>query len=108
MHLLVAIVLFLAAAFGGLIAWVTYSVMCYGESGGSSMCPDGVATTTMTMQLMIALLGVAIAAVMLGFAWHRKIRAARGAMLAALAIFALWAVLNDASVHGWDHDMMFW
>jgi hypothetical protein len=104
----IAVSLFLAAAFGGLIAWATYWVLCFGESGGSSMCPDGEATTTMTMQLVVALLGVGVAAAMVGLAWRSKGRAARGAALAALAMFALWAVLNDASVHGWDRDMIFW
>lgn len=108
MHKLVAILLFLAAAFGGVIAWVTYSVLCYGESGGSSMCPNGDATTTMTLQLVVALVGVAAAAAMVGFAWRGRARRAREALAAAVAIFALWAVLNDASVHGWDRDMLFW
>ena len=108
MPVVVGVLLFLAAAFGGLIAWVTYWVTCYGESGGSSMCPDSVATTTMTMQLVVAMLGVAVATAMLGFAWRRRGRPARLAMLLAFAVFALWAVLNDAAVHGWDRDMLFW
>ncbi len=106
--MVVAVLLFVAAAFGGFIAWVTYWFLCFGESSGSLSCPDGEATTTMTMQLVVALLGVAVAAAMLRFALLRKRRAARAAMLVALATFALWGVLNDATVHGWDRDMIFW
>ena len=104
----VAVLLFLAAAFGGVVAWATYGIGCYGESYGSSLCPDGDATTTMTLQLVVALVGVAVAAAMLAFVWRGRTRLARGALAAAIAIFALWAVLNDASVHGWDRDMVFW
>lgn len=101
-----AVLLFVAAAFGGFIAWITHGVLC-GE-GTSPMCFEGNATTTMTLQLVVGLLGVAIAGAMLYFAFQGKRHASRWALAAGLLTFAVWAVLNDATVHGWDRSMRFW
>jgi len=40
-----------AAAFGALIALLTYWVLCFEGSGGSTMCPNGHPTATMTARL---------------------------------------------------------
>jgi hypothetical protein len=94
-----------AAAFGALIAFVTYEVLCFGESGGSNMCPDGKPTTTMSAQLVVGLVGLVPALVMVYFAFRDAKRAAVAALLVGLALWAGWAVLNDAAVHEWGSDM---
>jgi len=46
-----SMLLLAAAAFGALIALLTYWVLCFEGSGGSTMCPNGHPTATMTAQL---------------------------------------------------------
>jgi|SRR5918994_971492 hypothetical protein len=104
--LVVAVLLFLAAAFGGFVAWSTHWISCLDDS--SSMCPEGVPTTTMILQLVVGSAGVAIAGAMLVLTLRGRTRAARWALAAGLTTFAAWAVLNDAAVHGWGRDMRFW
>ena len=79
-----------AAAFGTLMALVTYEVICFGESGGSTMCPDGEPTTTLSAQLVVRLVGLVPALAMVFFAF----RDAKRPVVAALAVgLALWAGL---------------
>jgi hypothetical protein len=93
------------AAFGAFIAWATYWAMCESESGGSTMCPSGVPTTTMDAQLYGGFAGILPAAAMAYFAFRGKENAAKIALCAGLLWWAGWAFLNDASVHGWDGGM---
>jgi hypothetical protein len=97
----------IAATFGAFIAYVTYGLLCHGESYGSTMCPDGNPTTTMSAQLVVGLLGLIPPALMVYFIFFRESK--RGmwiSFLVGLVVWAGWAVLNDASVHGWDSDMV--
>jgi Na+/proline symporter len=94
-----------AAAFGAFIAFVTYQVMCFAESGGSTMCPDGEPTTTMTAQLVVGLAGLIPAAVMVRSAFRGARRAAVVALVVGLAVWIGWAILNDAAVHEWGPGM---
>jgi hypothetical protein len=94
-----------AAAFGAFIAFVTYGVMCFSESGGSTMCPDGEPTTTMAAQLVVGLAGVVPAAAMVYFAFRGERRASVLALTVGLAVWAGWAFLNDAAVHQWGPGM---
>jgi Na+/proline symporter len=95
----------LAAAFGALIAYVTYWAMCFSESGGSTMCPEGEPTSTMSAQLIVGLVGVAPAILLVFFAFRGAKRPAVATLVLGLVLWAAWAVLNDAAVHEWGADM---
>jgi hypothetical protein len=94
-----------ASAFGALIAYVTYEVMCFGESGGSTMCPDGDPTGTMSAQLIVGLLGIVPAAAMAFFAFRGQKRPAVVALIVGVVVWTGWALLNDAAVHDWGSEM---
>jgi hypothetical protein len=94
-----------AAAFGAFIGFVSYVVLCFEESGGSSMCPEGEATTTMSAQLIVALVGLVPPLVMVFFAFRGAKRPAVAALVLGLALWVGWAFLNDAAVHEWGSDM---
>ena len=98
---------FSAAAFGAFVAVTTHWVMCNGEIGGSTMCPQGKPTSTMTAQLVVVLIGLAPPLVMIVAAFANKRRAALAAVVVGLILWAGWAILADAAVHGWDSDMQF-
>ena len=102
-----SIVAFVAAAFGTFIALVTYAVLCNGESGGSTSCPNGHATETMNAQLMIGLLGLLPPAVMGYFAHRHRRGPALIALILGVVLWVAWGVLNDAAVHGWGSEMRF-
>ncbi len=93
------------AVFGAFVALITYSLLCHGDSGGSTMCPDGQATSTMTAQLIVGVIGVLPPLAMAFFAFRGARRPAVAALVVGLLLWAGWAVLNDASVHGWGSDM---
>jgi hypothetical protein len=95
-----------AAAFAAVLAWATHFVSCLDGTG--SMCPDGRPTTTVTLQLVLGLLDVASAGAAFYLTLRGRPRAAGWAIAAGLLTFAVWAVLNDAAVHGWGHEMRFW
>jgi hypothetical protein len=94
-----------AAAFGGLVAYLTYWVMCFSESGGSTMCPVGEPTTTMSAQLVVGLAGMLPALAMAVFAFRGARRLALAALAVGLVWWVGWAILNDAAVHEWGSDM---
>jgi hypothetical protein len=48
-----SILALVAAAFGALIAFVAYELLCFEDIGGSTMCPDGEPTITMSAQLVV-------------------------------------------------------
>ena len=94
-----------AAAFGAFIAVVTYEVLCFGESGGSTTCPDGAPTTTMAAQLIVGLVGLVPPSVAVFFAFQDEKRVAIRALVAGLGLWTVWAFLNDAAVHEWGSGM---
>jgi hypothetical protein len=100
-----SVVAVVAAAFGALAAYATYWAMCFSESGGSTMCPEGEPTTTMSAQLVVGLVGVVPAILMACFAFRGAKRLAVAALVLGLALWAGWAFLNDAAVHEWGSDM---
>jgi Na+/proline symporter len=95
------------AMVGAFVALITYSVLCHGESSGSTMCPDGQATSTMIAQLIVGLLGLLPPLAMAFFAFRGAKRPAVAALVVGLVVWAGWAVLNDAAVHEWGSDMRF-
>jgi hypothetical protein len=93
------------AAFGALAAELTRWAMCDSESGGSTMCPMGEPTTTMTAQVVVGVTGILPAAAMAYLAFTGRRTGAKVALAAGLVWWAGWAFLNDASVHGWGSGM---
>ena len=102
-----SIVAFVAAVFGTFIALVTYALLCNGESGGSTACPNGEATETMTAQLILGFLGLLPPAVMGYFAHQDRRGPALIALILGVVLWVGWGVLNDAAVHGWGSGMRF-
>jgi hypothetical protein len=101
----VSIIALVAAGFGAFIAFVTFTVLCFSESGGSTMCPDGSPTATMTAQLVVGLAGLIPPGLMTLFAFKDATRPALRALAAGLLLWGVWAFLNDAAVHGWGPGM---
>jgi hypothetical protein len=100
-----SIVAILGAAFGAFVASVTYWAMCESESGGSTMCPMGEPTLTMDAQRYGGYAGLLPAVAMVYLAFIGRRTAAKFALLIGILWWIGWAVLNDASIHGWDTDM---
>ena len=96
-----------ATGFGALIAYATYWAGCLSESGGSTMCPMNEPTNTMQAQLVLGLVGVIPALLMVFWAFRGRRAPAMVALVIGLVMWAVWGVLNDASVHGWGDDMVF-
>jgi hypothetical protein len=94
-----------AAGFGTLVAWGNHWAMCESESGGSTMCPLGEPSTTMTAQLVAGMAGTLPALVMAYFAFRGRRTEAQVALAVGLLWWAGWAFLNDASIHGWGDGM---
>ena len=101
----VSVLALVGAVFGAFVGYLTYEVMCFNEIGGSTMCPRGHPTTTMTAQLVVGLGGIVPAVLMVFFAFRGAKRAAASALVMGLVLWAAWAFLNDAAVHQWGSDM---
>jgi hypothetical protein len=97
----------IATGFGALVAYGTYWGGCLSESGGSTMCPMNEPTNTMQAQLVLGIVGVIPALLMAFFAFRGRGRPAKATLVIGLVMWAVWGVLNDASVHGWGDDMWF-
>lgn len=95
----------LAAGFGALVAVVTYEIMCFDESWGSTMCPQGAPTTTMTAQLLVGIAGLLPPIGMAVFAFRGQTRLAITSLAIGLMMWMGWAFLNDAAVHAWGSEM---
>ena len=84
----------MAAAFGTVIALVSYAVLC--EQCGSK-------PQALTWQLLVACVGLVVAVLMVGFAVAGWRRAAVASFMLAVLFYAGWAVLLDAGTHGWGN-----
>ncbi len=91
-----------AASFGAFIAYLTYGLLCAGSDNGSC----GADSTAMKAQLVIGLLGLIPVGAMVYFSFKGSRLGAVVSLVVGLLIWAGWAVLNDAAVHGWDSDMV--
>jgi hypothetical protein len=98
---ILSVTLALGAIFGVCIAWVTYALLCAGNDTG---CGD--AKWIMTTQLIVGLAGLGASAAMVYFSFKGSNRRAVVALVIGVIIWATWAVLNDAAVHGWGRDMV--
>lgn len=96
-----AVLLFLAAAVGTLVAAGSYHVLCL--DGTHSSCPEDQGPgRELVWQLVLAVLGVAAATVMLFMTWRGRYRAAGLLLVVALLLYAGWALLLDVATHGGD------
>jgi hypothetical protein len=91
----------IGAAAAVLLALLTKSLICHGDSDTS--CRTGL----MNIQLLVALAGLIPLVAMLRASIQRKTMLAFGLFFIAILIYAAWAVLNDAAVHGWDNLKIF-
>ena len=91
----------IGAAAAVLLALLTKSLICHGDSDTS--CRTGL----MNLQLLVALAGLIPLVAMFRASIQRKTRLALGLFLTAVLIYGAWAVLNDAAVHGWDNLKFF-
>ncbi len=84
-----AVVLLLAAAFGTFVAWLAWAL----DENPTGRSWD-------VAQLVIAVGGLASTVGMVNFAFQRRWRAAAIALATSVLLYAVWAVLFDAAVHG--------
>jgi hypothetical protein len=103
--LVVAWLLSCAAGFAILVALGAIYGLCQEHQSG---CLDGEPNLELVLQVPIAVLGFAAALMMWFLAKRRSYRAASGALLVAVLLFATWAVLLDAGTHGWDNLKLLW
>lgn len=96
-----AILAVCATLFGALIGWVVYA-MAKSADGNY----DGDVSTVTTLQLILGWAGIAPAVAMAYFAFRGSNRKAMAAFCIGLIVWTGWAVLDDAAVHGWGHDMV--
>jgi hypothetical protein len=96
-----SVVAVLAALFGAFIAWVTYALLCASSDNGC-----GTAEGIMKTQLIVGVIGLIPAAAMVYYSFSGSSRRAVIAFVTGLIVWAVWAVLNDAAVHGWGHNMV--
>jgi hypothetical protein len=86
----------LLLALGGLaVAWAEDFVGCLNDE----VCEG---RALMRGQLVLAIANVAMALALLVLVVRRRRRASIAAAFVFAASFATWALLNDASTHGWD------
>lgn len=94
-----AMLLFLAAAFGTVVASGAYVALCPNSDVGH--CAEGRGPEwELVGQLVLAGLGVIATAAMLLFAWRGKYRVAPMLLGLALGLYAGSAVLLDIATHG--------
>ena len=80
------------------VAWATSFVACL-DWIGTDACPrQGLAN----VQLIVAGTAVIPVFTLVYGLWAGRTRLAWCALAATVAVLAVWALLNDAAVHGWD------
>jgi hypothetical protein len=90
-----AVLLFVAACFAVVIALAATACGDGGSGCGKGALP--------AIQVVVALLGLLPATFMVRAVWRAETRRAIAWLLLALATYAFWAILNDATVHGWHN-----
>jgi hypothetical protein len=90
-----------ASVFGAFIGWVVYAMA---ESADGNY--DGTVSTVRTVQLILGWVGIVPAAAMAYFVFRESNRKAAATLAIGLIVWAGWAVLNDAAVHGWRNMVL--
>jgi hypothetical protein len=80
------------------VAWATSFVACL-ESTGTDACGR---KDLATVQLIVACVAFIPVLTLVYGVWVGRTRLAWFALANTVAVYALWALLNDAAVHGWD------
>jgi drug/metabolite transporter (DMT)-like permease len=98
--ILAAVLIGLGALLAVALGWATDYVAC--ETEGTDACSrSGLAE----LQLWIAVAGLVPAGLTLGAAFRGTHNRLRWIAAVTVLIYLVWAVLNDAAVHGWGSDM---
>ncbi len=92
-----AVVLLGAGAFAVFIALLVARLAC--DTPGSQACER---QSLATLQVYVAAAGLVPLGLVALAAWRGRTRSAWRWLIVALLVYATWAVLNDAAVHGWD------
>jgi hypothetical protein len=74
---------------------LTKQLICYGDA--ATTCRMGL----MNAQLVTAIAGLLSAGGLVWAVWSKRRRVAVAMLVVGVAVYAGWAVLNDAAVHGW-------
>lgn len=97
-----AVLALVAGAFAILLGWAVDILAC--DSGGSEACErKGLARAQFFVALACAGLLWGFVATVIG----RRFQLARALLGFAVPLYLVWALLNDAAVHGWGSDMTF-
>lgn len=99
----VAMLWFLAALFGALMAYAHYWGLCLSNENGPCTPGGGGPRWELVAQLVIGLAGVIPAGLMLLLCWRGRLTAAARWFWVAVAFYVAWAFTADAAVHGWDN-----
>ena len=99
---LIAVLLFLAAAFATLVAGDAYWALCLQTDAGPCVYGSG-PEWELVAQLITGALGLVPAALMVYFAFRRRSKPFLFFLALALLTYAAWGILLDASVHGWEN-----
>lgn len=89
--------MFLAGWFAVVAAWAMQATAC--DQPYLATCSNG---NLMTLQLGIAGAGLVPAGLMLFHAYASLYRKAMVYLISALVVYGIWALVNDAAVHGWN------
>ncbi|HET6997591.1 MAG TPA: hypothetical protein VFI03_03295 [Solirubrobacterales bacterium] len=88
-----------AAVVGALVA-VFFALLA-----SAYLCDENCSSRSweISAQLWIAIAGLLITAGMTYFVTQERNAEAKGALVIAVVVFAIWAVVLDAATHGWGH-----
>jgi hypothetical protein len=89
------LLLLAAACFAVVVALASTACGDAGSGCGKGALP--------AIQVLVALLGLLPAIFMVRAVWRAENRRAMAWLMLALVTYALWAILNDAMVHGWHN-----
>jgi hypothetical protein len=89
------------AVFGAFFGWVVYAIA---KSADGNY--DGTVSTETTAQFILGWVGIFPALMTAYFVFKERNRQAVAALTVGVIVWAGWAILNDAAVHGWNDSFL--